>query len=447
MSRSLVARCASAFCLPLVLALAGCATYADRLTEVRDVFGTGNIAVTEESIEKGMKRRCDRNVLKLDRAVVQLSAGRPKEAEQTLREVRDQFDHLEQHAVGEKALSMLTDANSEAYAGEDYEKVLIRAFLALSNLMSDGEDAGAYAYQIAEKQQLIMNAGLEKDGTNPKANYHRVAFGAYLNGALREATHADYDDVERSCAVVCSWEPEFPYAQQDLERARSGKHSQPGNGVLYVVTLVGVGPYKEEVYEEASTVSLLIADRLLSAFGNQTLPPTIAPIKVPKVVLTKHEVGAVDVRVNNFAVGRTATITDIGKMAVEQHDAVYNRIVAEAIVRRVVKKGVIYGVKEVSGVEKNSLAGFGLDAVGVVWEATETADTRCWGLLPDKIQVLRVELPAGVHDVTLQSQMTSGLPLGRPASTKVEIADGRSTFMLANFPLGNLVGQISTSKR
>jgi hypothetical protein len=134
-------------------------------------------------------------------------------------------------------------------------------------------------------------------------------------------------------------------------------------------------------------------------------------------------------------------------MAVEQHEAVYNRIVAEAIVRRVVKKGVIYGVKEVSGVEKNSLAGFGLDAVGVVWEATETADTRCWGLLPDKIQVLRVELPAGVHDVTLQSQMTSGLPLGRPASTKVEIADGRSTFMLANFPLGNLVGQISLSKR
>jgi hypothetical protein len=447
MSCSSLVRCAAVACLPLVLALAGCATYADRLTEVRDVFGTGNIAVTEESIEKGMKRRCDRNVLKLDRAVVQLSAGRPKEAEQTLREVRDQFDHLEQHAVGEKALSMLTDANSEAYAGEDYEKVLIRAFLALSNLMSDGEDAGAYAYQIAEKQQMIMNAGAEKDGTNPKANYHRVAFGAYLNGALREATHADYDDVERSCAVVCSWEPEFPYAQQDLERARSGRHSQPGNGVLYVVTLVGVGPYKEEVYEEASTVSLLIADRLLSAFGDQTLPPTIAPIKVPRVKLTPHEVGAVDVRVNNFAVGRTATITDIGRMAVEQHEAVYNRIVAEAIVRRVVKKGVIYGVKEVSGVEKNSLAGFGLDAVGVVWEATETADTRCWGLLPDKIQVLRVELPAGTHDVTLQSQMTSGLPLGRPASTKVEIADGRSTFMLANFPLGNLVGQISTSTR
>ena len=31
----------------------------------------------------------------------------------------------------------------------------------------------------------------------------------------------------------------------------------------------------------------------------------------------------------------------------------------------------------------------------MAWEASEAADTRCWGLLPDKIQVLRIELPAG----------------------------------------------------
>jgi len=36
---------------------------------------------------------------------------------------------------------------------------------------------------------------------------------------------------------------------------------------------------------------------------------------------------------------------------------------------------------------------------------------------------------------------------GRPATTKVEIADGRNTYMLANVPLGNLVGRISTNTR
>ena len=38
-----------------------------------------------------------------------------------------------------------------------------------------------------------------------------------------------------------------------------------------------------------------------------------------------------------------------------------------------------------------------LDIAGIAWEATEAADTRCWGLLPEKIQVLRIELPAGRH--------------------------------------------------
>ena len=38
--------------------------------------------------------------------------------------------------------SMLTDDTARAYAGEDYEKVLVRAMLSISNLMSGGGDAG-----------------------------------------------------------------------------------------------------------------------------------------------------------------------------------------------------------------------------------------------------------------------------------------------------------------
>jgi hypothetical protein len=423
--------------------LGGCATYADRLATVRNEFVTGDLERAELALEKkSFRGRFDRDVVKLDRSIVQLAEGKPREAEQSLREVRDRFDHLEQHAIGEKALSMLTDAQREAYAGEDYEKVLVRVFLALSNLMTDGQDAGAYALQVADKQQQIIDAGTTEDGTNPKASYQRVAVGAYLNGALREATHSNYDDVERSCAVVCSWQPDFPYAAQDLERAQHGHHSAPGNGVLYVIALVGVGPRKEETCELPSTVSLLIADRILSAVGNETLPPTIAPIKVPQVVLTPHEVDSIGIAVNGRPLGRTATITDIGRMAVEQYDAVYPRVMAEAVVRRVVKKGVIYGAKEISGMEKYSLPALALDVAGVAWEFTESADTRCWGLLPDKIQVLRLELPAGQHQIGFQSLGRGGFVLGRPSTQTVTIENGRNTYVLGNFPYGNLVGKL-----
>ena len=51
---------------------------------------------------------------------------------------------------------MLTDDTHSAYAGEDYEKVLIRAMLAISNLMSGGDDATAYSLQTDEKQERII---------------------------------------------------------------------------------------------------------------------------------------------------------------------------------------------------------------------------------------------------------------------------------------------------
>lgn len=441
-----LSRLASLLLLAATSLTLGCATYADRLETVRGAFVTGDLTAADAELEKGMKRRCDRDALTLDRAMLQLCSGKPREAEQTLRASRDRLDHLEQKAVGEKALSMLTDAEAEAYAGEDYEKVLTRVFLCLSNLMTDGGDAGAYALQVGEKQQQIIDAGAQKDGTNVKLGYSRVAVGPYLHGALKAQSH-NYDDAERAATIVCSWQPDFAYGGQDLERAKHGRHSPPGHGVLYVFTLVGVGPHKVEQVEVPSTVSLLIADRIFSALGNQTLPPNIAPVKVPMVVKTAHQVGSIGVTVGGQPAGQTATITDVGTMAVEQYAAIYPQVVAEAVVRRIVKKGVVYGAKELSGMQKGSLPSVALDVVGVVWEASESADTRCWGLLPDKIQVLRVELPAGTHDITLQSQMTSGLPLGRPATKKVEIADGRSTYMLANFPLGNLVGEISTKTR
>ncbi|HEV3023135.1 MAG TPA: hypothetical protein VGX76_11740, partial [Pirellulales bacterium] len=132
-------------------------------------------------------------------------------------------------------------------------------------------------------------------------------------------------------------------------------------------------------------------------------------------------------------------------MAVEQHEANYPRIIAEAVVRRVVKKGVVLGAKEALGANQATLTSLALDVAGVAWEATEAADTRCWGLLPDKIQALRLELPAGRHQIGLHPQGAYG-PGGRVEQATVTILDGRNTYLLANFPDGRLVGRIATNQ-
>lgn len=430
-------------CLASVMA-AGCSSYADRLRTVRTEFHSGNLAAAEKLLAKELanqRRAREADVLKLERAMVELSSGEPAKAERLLREVRDRFDFLEQKDLAEGVASYLADDTHRAYAGEDYEKILIRAFLALSNLMHDGGDANAYALQVNSKQQQIIAAAGDDAAQNPKLSYKRVALGAYVSAMLREATMRDYDDARRSIQLVASWEPEFSSAKQDLERVTNGRHSAPGNGVLYVFTLVGRGPYKEERNEVPTQAAMLIVDHLLSAVGKHSVTPTFAPVKVPVLVVPPNRVQSIRVSVDGKFEGLTETITDVGELAAQQYAAIFPTVMARVIARRAIKKGTLYAAKEFGGVH-HPLAELAIDSVGVAWEATENADTRCWGLLPNKIQVRRIELPAGTHQLALQAATASGQPLGGTRQTELEIFDGRNTYVLANFPGASLVGQM-----
>ncbi len=425
----------------------GCSTYAQRSERVRaDYYANQLAAASAVATEARQKNRAQTDVLALDQALIELAAGNAAQSEKLLREVRDRFDALEGPAVGEAALSYLTDDNRRAYDGEDYEKVLIRAFLALSNLLHDGGDAEAYSLQMIDKQEQIITAAARPEEENPKANYQRVALAPYLRGVLREATHRDYDDAERSYMSVVSWQPQFQSAQADLARASGGTHSRPGHGVIYIFALTGRGPHKIEAVEVPSSAALLVAGEIVSAVGNQTVAPNVAPVKVPLVVAQQSRVKSVGVSVANQPLGTTETITDITQLAVEQYRAIYPQVIARAVARRCVKKGTLYGVKEATGVNKGSLTGLAYDLAGIAWEASESADLRCWSLLPDKIQVLRIELPAGEHDLALRPLGTTNIPLAPPATRRVRIADGRNTYVLANFPDGPLVGRVLVSQ-
>ena len=428
----------------------GCASHADQLMQIRASFNTGNTEEAKARIDKAIESHSkEADVLKLDRAMVLLTEGKPKEAEALLREVRDRFDALEGKDLAEGALAMLTDDQQLSYAGEDYEKVLIRLMLSISNLLGDGSDAGAYALQVNQKQQQIIENSKAKtaDGKNLKETYKYVPAGAYLNAILREETHVNYDDAARSFEQVAQWQPDFAPVKQDLERVKTGHHSAEGNGVVYVFAMVGKGPRKEERMEIVSTAALLIADRIVSAMGKQSLPPTIAPIKVPVVVAKEGGFTQVSVSADGKQVGQAQTIADIGRMASEQSAATLPDTLARAVVRRVVKKGVVFGVKEAINTNQNQIASLALNAAGVVWEATESADTRCWGLLPDKIQVLRIELPAGEHEILLGStNQTGGFHTSGSGSVRVRVDSGRNTYLLANIPSAQVVGKISTNK-
>ncbi|MFM9194257.1 MAG: hypothetical protein ACKOWG_00650 [Planctomycetia bacterium] len=433
--------------LLVLVAPSGCATHMIRLAPVRAAFQQGDVAAADRLLADELERRSgDEDLLLLDRAMVTLADGRPADAERMLRRVRDSFDHLEEASPAEDAWSMLGDDDARSYQGEDYEQVLLRALLALANLVQDGDDAEAYSLQVIDKQRRIVAAAARPDGTNPKAAYQQVALAPYLRGLLREETHRDYDDAARNFQLVVDWQPDFRPGRIHLARAASGSHSRRGHGVVHVFALVGHGPFKAEVEEIPTSTSLLIADQVLSAQLGTTLPPTVAPIKVPRIVAAPGAAGSVQVAVGDWAAGQTETITDVSQMAIRQQEALHPYILARAITRRAVKKGTIYGVKQGLGM-RDGLPSLALDVAGIAWEASERADTRCWSLLPDRIQVLRLELPVGSHLLQLRPLDRQGQPLGQPVEQSVQVADGRNTYLLVQATDTGLVGQPLTNSR
>lgn len=426
-----------------VLLSSGCARYTTRAEQIRHAFYVGDLPKAEAMAAEAVKKdRQAKDMFKLDQAIIALTKGDARTAEQKLREVRDQFDANEGKGLTERTGSYLTDENAIAYEGEDYEKVLVRAFLALSNLFEDGGDTEAYCLQMIDKQQKIIDAGKGPDGENPKQHYQRVALAPYLRGILRESTHRSYDDVERSYVDVCSWQPEFVSGPVDLERARSGVHSQKGNGVLYVFALVGKGPVKQAVVEVPSSAALQAASFVLGMTCDPSVPYSIAPIEVPQVMAQANRVAGIGVAVDEQPIGMTQTITDVTKLATEQYAAIFPQIVGKAVARRIVKKGAAVAAKQSMGVSKQSFPNVLVDVTEMVWEAVEKPDTRSWQLLPDKIQVLRIELPAGEHQIALDPANAAGIVVGPPVVRKVVIEDGRNTYMLGNFPEPELLGEL-----
>lgn len=428
-----------------LLPLAACSTHSQRLVVPRQSFYTNDLPQAQTQLTKlAAKGGDDAQVVELDLAIVDLLQGNPAGAEKRLREVRDQFDHLEQKSLTEATLSLMTDDRRRAYSGEDYEKLLIRVFLSLASLMQDGVDAESYALQALDKHEQLRIAAQERWGESIPETYCVPAIAPYLRGLMSEASMSNYDDALRGYTQAATLLPEATFLQADMERAAYGVHSPPGHGVVVVIAMVGRGPYKIEVEERASQEALLIADRIVSAVGQYSVPPTLAPIKIPQIVSPIKPFDLVGVEVDGRAVSTTLPITDVHRLASETFAAKLPEVMARTVARRVIKKGAVYAAKDQMNVN-SSLTSLAMDAAGVLWEATESADTRCWGLLPREIQVLRLELPAGAHQLNLEP-VTQGRPVGAGTVCQVPVVDGRNTYVLSYWPETHPIGQVLVSR-
>ncbi|MEM7474686.1 MAG: hypothetical protein AAF483_06815 [Planctomycetota bacterium] len=423
----------------------GCTTHAGRLASPRSAFYRNDLAAAQTQLAKlNEKGKHDASVLELDMAMVELFQGDVGQAEQRLRAIRDQWDHLEQRSLAETAASYVADDQLRAYSGEDYERLLVRVMLSLCSLMQDGVDAESYSLQTLAKQRELYGKAKELWDEELPEHYCVPPIAPYLRGMLLEETHTDYHEAARYYEETLALLPESPMLMQDIERVQHGVHSSPGHGVVYVIALVGRGPYKEETPQRATQHALQAAGIILSTIGEYSVPPTLAPVKIPTIASPAKPFDMVGVEVDGSPVSTTLPITDLHYLATDSYQTKLPQVITRAVVRRVLKKGAVYAAKDQLDVSSD-FASIALDAAGVLWEATESADTRCWGLLPREIQILRMELPSGSHQLNLEP-VTAGVPIADGATCNVRVVDGQNSYVLSYWPDSKPIGQILVSQ-
>jgi hypothetical protein len=431
----------------LLLAPAGCQTAKKRQQSAVSCFDNGAAEQAIIVLNQASKARgAEQEIIAIDRALAMAMSGDVARSESELRKARAKIDFLRQKDLREQTAAVLTDDKAIAWTGREFEQRMIDNMLILTSLLGDHQDAFAYAAQAIEKTAADQNELIPRQidskaitvglttgiaQPTPDARMAANALAAYLHAAVHSENAMSVDITDRSLQLTGYWKG----SSSDREvKIPIGTKTRQGYGVLHVITFADrITDWQAEAAEPTSA-ALLIADQLLSAIGNHTLPPTIAPVKIARPVSQSGNEGLyTSASVHGLSqkpvIG--ATLIDLNRTAWASYSNDRNQQIARAVVRRIVKKGAVYAAKDQMSVSNNTGLDLLLNVGGVAWEALEKPDTRHLSLLPEHIEVLQLELPAGRHSVDLATTPLSGSVSQHALTTvPVDIENGRNTFLL-----------------
>jgi hypothetical protein len=114
-------------------------------------------------------------------------------------------------------------------------------------------------------------------------------------------------------------------------------------------------------------------------------------------------------------------VENVDAYAAADFEEAYGRVLFRTIVRGLTKYAAKQGVSK-----KDEGLGWLVNWFNV---ATETADTRTWSTLPEKILMSRLVLPAGVYDLQVDLYNSLGRRVDRLIIEEVAVTNGRATFL------------------
>ncbi len=397
------------FCCVLLVFLSGCASdrywgsEGHRSFEKRDWDQAASVWAKD-----AQKPGTNQLLFKLDQATALFNAGKYNEAIPIFLLAEDLAEIKDFTSIGEEVGVLATGQNTRGYKGEDFEKVLINVYLALSfAALGNVEEAQVECRKI----NLLLNRMI----TDGKRNYEESPFARYLSGMLWESS-GEWNSAYIDYKFAYELDPTLPGLASDLIFAAQKmgfrdeeskwriahpeapiRKDQKGWGELVLIYQQGRSPRKQPRYED------------------RTLPRFVAR--------SSDDYGA-RVVVDGEARGELRATLDISNTSIRYLEDRIGRLKAAQLAGLATKAAIGVGVAKMSKNDDLGLLAF------YALMASDQADLRSWSTLPASLQILRLPVPAGKHQVTLEVMGPSNSVIRRIEVGEVDIKARSKKFIV-----------------
>lgn len=388
-------------------------------TKIDSLFRAGDYDGATNRLKEGFEKETlagrDGLLYLLDLGLALHTAGKIEESIRYFRLADQAVEIKDYTSLATEASTLLVSDTVKQYKGEDFENVLISAYLAMDYaLAGKREDAIVEAKRVNRKLYMMKAEG--------KRNYKQNAFARYLSATLYEADR-NWNDAYVDYKLAAELLPDSPAIGRDLwamawkmkNRDELARYAEK-----YRIADAEEAALKRRVSPERSAEIVVIFQNGISP---KKIPEPDFP-SVPKFVPRRNPVAGGEAIVaaagGGAAVARAKTdrLMDIESVAIENLREKWGGILAKKIGGVVVKQAIGSAIDA-----KTHNSGLGA-LLALALYASDQADTRSWNLLPKDLQLARLAVPAGTYAVSLKPD---GMP-ALPAKT-VQVKNGEKIFV------------------
>lgn len=394
--------------LSLVI-LTSCASYQTKVKgAVRDMRSGRTESAAASLKPLAEKEGNDQLAYLFDYATVLQLDGKYEESTKAFLKADKLAEFKDYHSITKIAGSLIVNEEMVQYKGENYEKVLINAYLAINFLLQNNlEDALVETRRLNEKMNYMTKDLGESFKHNP--------FARYLSAMIWEEGQK-WDDAYIDYVKAYEQDATLSYIKKDLVRTAWLADNQ---GALdkwqkeFPDIKIDPGWRKNQLGE----IVLIFQQGL----APQKLPNPDARI-LPKLY-TRPTIGVVAaLTVNGVGSVTTEKILDVDSIAKRTLNDVYAKIIAKRAAAIATKAVISEQIRK-----ENKLLG---DVAFIAMLMTERADLRQWSTLPESFQIARIPLKPGRYKIKVAALDRAGNPTGENLDTiNVIVKPKRKTFI------------------